>query len=132
MSTQRSERRRRERRACSLYMRFMNSRTGEMVGDLSDISRDGFMLESVKPMPLNVDFSFRIDLSAEISTKPFIVLIARSRWSRADPIDARLYDTGFEIIKMDPSDAQVFAAIYERYGSARAGGDSKDSYVWRS
>ena len=71
------------------------------MGDLADISRDGFLLESSKPIPLNVEFAFRIELSAEISTKPSIVLTARSRWSRPDPIDGRLYDVGFEITNID-------------------------------
>jgi hypothetical protein len=103
-------------------MRFTNNRTGELVGDLADISRDGFMLESLKPIPLNAEFSFRIDLSPEISTKPFIVFTARSRWSRTDPIDTRLYDVGFEIMKMDPSDTQVFQQIFDQFGSSASAG----------
>jgi PilZ domain-containing protein len=131
MSATRGNRRKRERRACSLYMQFVNSRNGEPIGDVADISREGFMLECVKPIQLNMDYSFRVDLSAEISTKPFIVLIARSRWSRPDPLDGRLYDTGFEIIRMDHADAQVFEAIYDRFGSTRTSGDSRTGYVWR-
>ena len=96
----------------------MNNRTGELVGDLADISRDGFMLESFKPIPLNTEFSFRIDLSPEISTKQSIVFTARSRWSQTDPIDRRLYDVGFEIMEIDPGDTQVFQQIFDRYGSS--------------
>lgn len=97
----------------------MNNRTGELVGDLADITRDGFKLESMKPIPPNAVFSFGIDLPPEISRKRFIVFSARSRWSRPDPVDTRLYDTGFEILKMDPSDAQAFELIYNQYGSNR-------------
>ena len=118
MSTPSGERRKRERRSCSLYMQFTNNRTGELVGDLADLSRDGFMLETLKPIPPNAEFSFRIDLPPEISRKPFIVFTARSRWSRPDRIDTRLYDAGFEIMKMDPSDTQVFELIFNQYGSS--------------
>jgi hypothetical protein len=95
----------------------MNNRTGELVGDLADISRDGFMLESLKPIPLNAEFSFGIELPPDISRKPYIVFTARSRWSKPDPIDTRMYDTGFEVLKMDPSDKNAFELIIERYGS---------------
>jgi len=95
----------------------MNDRTGELVGDLADISRDGFMLESFKPIPLNAEFSFRIDLPPDISNKQSIVFTALSRWSQTDPIDRRLYDVGFEIINIDPGDTQVFQQIFDRYGS---------------
>ena len=88
-----------------------------MIGDLADISRDGFMLESFKPIPLNAEFSFRIDLPPEISRKQSIVFTAKSRWSQRDPLDTRLYDVGFEILNTDPGDAQVFQQIFDQYGS---------------
>jgi PilZ domain len=132
MSTPPGNRRKRERQACSLYIQFMDNRTGELVGDLADISREGFMLESVKPIPLNADFSFGITLPPEISRKPFIVFTARSRWSLPDRIDTRLYNTGFQILKMDPGDTQAIELLIERYGSGRAGKGSGNDYLWKS
>jgi hypothetical protein len=117
MNTLHSDRRKRDRRSTSIYLRFMDNRTGELIGDLADISHDGFMLESFKPIPLNTEFSFRIDLSPEISTKQSIIFTARSRWSQTDPIDRRMYDVGFEVTKIDPDDTQVFQQIFDRYGS---------------
>ena len=117
MNTPRSDRRKLGRRSTSFSLQFMNNRTGELVGDLADVSRDGFMLESFKPIPLNAEFSFRIDLPPDISNKQSIVFTARSRWSQTDPIDRRLYDVGFEIINIDPGDTQVFQQIFDRYGS---------------
>ena len=119
MSTPRKDQRKRERRSCSLYMRLLNNLTGEPVGDLADISRDGFRLESLNPIPLNTEFTFRIDLPPEISKKQFIVFTARSRWSRPDPMDTRLVDIGFEIMKIAPGDTQTFELIIDRYSSSR-------------
>jgi hypothetical protein len=132
MSTPRKDQRKRERRSCSLYIRFVNNLTGEPVGDLADISREGFRLESLKPIPINTEFTFRIDLPSEISQKPFIVFTARSRWSRPDPLDGRMYDTGFEIMKIDPGDTRVFGILIDRYGSSDTGGDSGTDYLWRN
>ena len=118
MNTPRSDRRKRGRRSTSLYLQFMNNRTGELVGDLADINRDGFMLESFKPIPLNAEFSFRIELPPDISNKQSIVFTAQSRWSKLDSLDRRMYDVGFEIMEIDPGDTQVFQQIFDRYGSS--------------
>ena len=77
------------------------------------------MLETLKPIPLNAEFSFRVDLPPEISNKSYIVFTARSRWSRPDPIDTRLYDIGFEILKIAPGDIQTFEVIINQYSSSR-------------
>ncbi len=132
MSTPRRDRRKRQRRSCSLYLRVLDNRTGEPVGGLADMSRDGFMLESLKPIQLNAEFSFRIDLPPEISQKPFIVFIARSLWTLPDRVDGRLYDTGFEIMKMDPSDTRAFELVFDRYGSSSTSRDLGTDYLWRN
>ena len=121
MNTSHRDRRKLSRRPTSLYIQFINNRTGELVGDLADISHDGFMLESFKPIPLNAEFTFRIDLPPEISRKQSIVFIAQSRWSQPDRLDSRLYDVGFEILKTDPGDDQVFQQLYDQYGSSGTG-----------
>jgi hypothetical protein len=112
-------------------MRFMNDRTGELVGDLADVSPDGFRLEGSKPIQVNAEFPFRIDLPPEISQKPCIVFTARSRWSLPHRFDGRLYEAGFEIMKMDPSDSHVFELIFDRYGSTSTGRDSGTDYLWQ-
>lgn len=123
MSRPIADRRNRKRRTVSLYMRFLNGRTGEPVGNLANMSPGGFMLESVKPIQIDAEFSFRVDLPSEISGKPFMLLTAVSRWSRRDPVDGRLYDTGFEIIRMDPGDTRALQLLLDRYGRSNPGGD---------
>jgi hypothetical protein len=130
MAPSRRERRNRERRSCSLYLRFLNYRTGELIGSLADISAEGFRLESTRPIPLQVDFIFRIDVPREISARPYIKVMARSRWGKPDMVDPRLYQTGFEIVGIDASDVQAMARIIERYGSSATGVDSSISYMW--
>jgi hypothetical protein len=112
-------------------MRFMNDRTGELVGDLADISPDGFRLEGSKRIPINTDFPFRIELPPDISQRLSIVFTARSRWSLPHPFDTRLYDAGFEIIRMDPSDTHAFQLIFDRYGSTSTGRDLSTDYLWK-
>jgi hypothetical protein len=123
MSSQHSERRDRKRRALSLYLPFVNSRTGEPVGNLADLSPGGFMLESTKPVLLNVEFSFHVELPPEVAGQTSLILTARSLWSRRDPVDTRLYDTGFEITQMHPGDVKTLDLLFQRFGRTQPGGD---------
>lgn len=111
-------------------MRLMNESTGELVGHLVDISPDGFRLESTRPIRLNADYPIRIEVPTDVAAKPFMVFVARSRWSLPDRIDPTLYDAGFQIVDMNPGDTQVFQLIFEKYGAAGALIDNKGDYLW--
>lgn len=125
------ERRRRERRTFSHYMRLMHENTGELVGHLVNISREGFRLESLRTIPVNQDFPLRIELPRDVTDKPYMVFVARSRWCRPDKIDPTLFDAGFEIVNMSPGDADIFRLIFERYGSMeQARGNNRADYLW--
>jgi len=124
------ERRTRERRTFSHYMRLMNENTGELVGHLVNISPEGFRIESRKEIPLNTDYPLRIELPADITSKLVMVFIARSKWCHPDRIDPTLFDTGFQVVDMTPSDMQIFKLLFERYGSVGDYNDNKPDYLW--
>src|SRR5512141_1630688 len=124
------ERRRRERRTFSHYMRLMHEGTGELVGHLVNISREGFRLESMRPVAVNKDFPLRIELPRDITDKPYMVFMARSKWCRPDRIDPTLFDAGFEIVEMMPGDSDIFRQIFERYGTSDAFSERRADYLW--
>ncbi len=125
------ERRRRERRTFSHYMRLMHENTGELVGHLVNISRDGFRLESPRSIPVNKDFPMRIELPRDITEKPYMVFVARCKWCRPDRIDPTIFDAGFQIIDMTPSDVEIFRLIFERYGALNDIHEDRADYLWR-
>ena len=124
------ERRRLDRRTFSYYMRLMNENTGELVGHLADISTGGFKMESLKPIPSNLDFRFRIELDSEIANVPFMVFSARSKWCQRDHIDQSIFNVGFQIVDMAPADIEVFSRMFERYGSKNNQRNNQD-YLWK-
>ncbi len=124
------ERRKRERRTFSHYMRLMHENTGELVGHLVNISREGFRLESLRPIPIGQDYPLRIELPRDVTDKPYMVFVARSKWCRPDRIDPTLFDAGFEIVEMTPGDAEIFRLIFERYGSLEDLRENRADYLW--
>jgi hypothetical protein len=110
----------------------MNENTGELVGHLADISIGGFKLESQKPIIKNTEFPLRIELSSDISNKPFIVFIANSKWCQPHLIDTSLYNVGFQIINMSTDDLESYRKIYDTYGSQKSDTTvNNSSYLWR-
>ncbi len=123
------ERRKLNRRNFSYYMRVMNEATGELVGHLSDISTGGFKLDSRQAIPLNRDFTLRVDLTSEVANKTFMIFVARSKWCQPDHYDPSTYNVGFQIINMTPGDLEIFTRMFEKYGSNNK--NSNLDYLWK-
>jgi len=113
-----SERRKRDRKDFSFYMRLIDHDTGTIVGHLVDISTTGFKLDSQNPIPLNKDFRFRMDLTGEVADKPSMTFLARSKWCQVDPLDPFLYNVGFQLVNIAPGDREIFNRMMEAYGSS--------------
>ena len=128
----RRERREYPRRAFPHYMQFKNDRTGELVGDLADISLRGFRLEGMREIPRDTDFNFRVDLPPDSPGRGSIVVKARSRWVQPHPVDPRMYVTGYEIKGLDPGDHQAYQFMYDRYGSTETRQAAGNDYVWQN
>lgn len=110
------DRRHLERKDFSYYMRLVDNDTQELVGHLVDISSGGFKLDSQSVIPVNKDFRLRMDLSSEVANKPAMVFVARSKWCRVDPLDPFIYNVGFQLVSISPSDLDIINRIMEKYG----------------
>jgi hypothetical protein len=108
-----------------------NDETGELVGHWKDISPGGFRLETLKPIPQNLVFRFRIELSNDIANKSSMIFGARSRWCKQDDFDPNLYDVGFQIARLSPDDSRIFQSMFERYGSQDINANSTNNFFWR-
>lgn len=111
-----AKRKRPERKNFSYYMQLFDYETQEMVGHLADISSGGFKLDSQKSIPPNTDIKFRMDLTNEVATKPFMIFVARSKWCKVDPLDPFCYNVGFQLIDMSSKDIEIFNRMVENYG----------------
>ncbi len=113
------ERRRVIRRSFSYYMRVMEEATGNLVGHFADISTGGFKVESNRPMAVNTNYRLRIEQMGGISNKSSITFMARAKWCKVDPFDPNLYNIGFQITEMTPSDYDIFVKMFSTYSYAR-------------
>lgn len=126
------ERKRPDRRDIPYYLQLIDSATQELVGSLTDISSSGFKLDSQKPISLNKDFQFHMNLTSEVASKPFMVFVARSKWCKVDPLDPFCYNVGFQLINIAPGDLEIFNRMMEIYGTKHDNRkiDLRHSNIW--
>ena len=66
------------------------------------------------PLPL---WAPGLDLTAEISEKPYIVFVARTKWTQPDSTDPYAHNDGFQIVNIAPRDEEIFQRIVAKYGT---------------
>jgi len=111
------ERRKFKRRSISYYLRVIDAGTNQMIGHLADISLQGLKMDSQKTIPLNKEYRLRINTTADVAEKDFIEFAAGTRWCELDPLQTGLFEIGFEILKIDPHDAEIVQRIMDKYSS---------------
>ncbi|HXF85650.1 MAG TPA: PilZ domain-containing protein [Anaerolineales bacterium] len=127
-----AEKRKTSRREFGYYMQVTDDETKKLVGYLSDISPNGFRLDTLQEIAPGQDFRLHIELTPEVADKNFMVFIARSKWCRRDHVDPTTFNVGFEIVNIAPSDAVIFQRMYERYGLESPSRKKRsDDYLWR-
>jgi hypothetical protein len=111
------ERRKVKRKDFSYYMRLFDSDTQILVGHLADISTGGFKIDSREPIDVDKIFRLRMDLFPEVSSKPYMIFTARSRWCQVHPLDPTLYHIGFQIVSIQPGDYEILNRLVQNYAS---------------
>jgi PilZ domain len=86
-----------------------------LIGHLVDITPQGAMLISEKPVETDKIVKLRMELSADVTDRPFMEFIAKSLWCRPD-IDPNFYNTGFELLGVSQSEIEIIEKIVEAYG----------------
>ena len=110
------ERRNNPRRQFGYYMRVMDSSTGELMGYLSDICPNGIRMDTLKSLSVNKSYNLHLDLTPEVSDRPFITFSVRVKWSRPDNVAMESFIAGCEVIAISSHDEKVFNNILEKYG----------------
>lgn len=127
-----SSRNRPQRKTFSFYTKVYDYDTREFAGHLADISAGGFKLDSPHPVTVGRDFRFEIELTGEVADKPSIAFRARSRWCKVDPLDPFVYNVGFELTEIAPSDREIYNRLMARYAreSGNSNTDVRHSNKW--
>ncbi len=92
-----SERRTTKRRHLIYYLQVWDIVDGVLLGHVADISPDGVMLISERPIQLGRQFELEIRRQAPEQALTRVRFPAMSRWCRND-VNDDFYDIGFELL----------------------------------
>ncbi len=93
------EKRRQIRRRTSLSMKVHDSKSGDLTGQLIDLTTGGMRLISIDPIAVGHIFNFKVEVPPTVSERKILTIHARSVWSKKDS-DFGFFDTGFEFIEL--------------------------------
>jgi hypothetical protein len=109
------EKRKINRRFLLYYMRIYDADSRQQIGNLVDITEYGVMIVSDNPIPEEKTIRLRIELTAEVSEKPYMEFSAQSKWCKPD-INPHLHISGFEILDISSENAKIIHRIIDTFG----------------
>jgi hypothetical protein len=104
-----------DRRFLLYYMRVYDANTQKQIGNLVDITPRGIMVGSEHPLPEGQTTRLRVEVTDEVTDKPFLEFSAHSKWCEPDVIP-NMFNTGFEILDLTPEDSKIIDHIIEEFG----------------
>ena len=109
------ERRTAPRKKFNYYLLVRDDDTQKILGHMVEVSTTGLQLETTAPLMVEKDHYLRVELTAELADRPFIIFIARTKWCKMDEIEPNLYHIGFAIEEIMPDDREIFLRVVAKY-----------------
>ncbi len=97
------------------YLRVFDQASSQILGHLVDITPEGAMLISEKPIPTGIRYQLRMVLPAEIFGRDHLDFDAESLWTKRD-INADFHDTGFRLMNVEVKDIAIISRLIDEYG----------------
>lgn len=107
-----SDKRKKVRKEITTRLAVVDVNTGNVIGDLADISCEGFMVLTRQPVPMNSVFQLSLALPKVIQGVDTAYFGAESLWCNPSD-DAEHYWIGFHIIDISTQDDEVLQWFLE-------------------
>jgi hypothetical protein len=109
-----SDKRRLKRRHLIYYLSVFDNETGQLLGQLVDITTRGIMVTSERPIPLGERHTIRMVLPDIIDGNNQIVFKAESVWCEKD-INPNFYAIGFELADISKRDINIIENLIQDF-----------------
>ncbi|MBN2549039.1 MAG: PilZ domain-containing protein [Anaerolineales bacterium] len=109
------DRRKFPRKYLTFFGRVFERDTGQLIGQMADVTPQGAMIISGRPLELDQDFQLRLDLPETIFEQDHMDFDARSVWCQPD-LEPSLFNTGFQLLNMTPEKVAIVEQIIKEFG----------------
>ena len=96
------------------YLRVFDALSRKIFGHLVDISENGIMLISDKPVEVNEEYRLRMSLPNPTIDRYEIILSATSRWCKPDA-NPDFYLIGFQIYDLEPTTRDLIIKLIKDF-----------------
>lgn len=110
-----SEKRKVTRRYLLYYTRVYDREGRQLLGNLVDITSSGAMILSNIPLPEGKIVHLRIELTEEVSEKPYLEISGQVRWHKPD-IEPGMHNIGIEFLSTTEEQRQIIEKIVALHG----------------
>ncbi len=110
-----NEKRKLKRRHLIYYLTVLEKDTDRVIGFLVDITTNGIMIMSEFPIKNETVLHLKVLLQTEMSKKEYMHFDAKSVWCERS-INGYSYDTGLELLDVDPKDFSEIEKIITELG----------------
>jgi len=110
-----TEHRHLKRRHLLYYLRVTDRHCGAPLGNLVDITREGLMLVTRRPVEARKVHRLRLHLPREVLPENYVDLDAESVWTRPDA-NPDLHVTGFRILDLTTVARQAIDQLVDDFG----------------
>lgn len=110
-----TEKRKLKRRHLIYYLRVFDQNSNQLLGHLVDITTEGAMLISEKPIITNTLFQAKMVLPEEIEGSKDITFGANSIWCKKD-VNPDYYVTGFQLQDVTDDDLEIIEQLIVEFG----------------
>ena len=104
-----------KRRHLIFYLRVFDKKSNELLGYLVDITAEGMMLISEKPIETSKHYELKMDLPSEIGDNKHLIFHADSLWSRKD-VNPDFWDTGFKFLDLSAENQDLISNLISFFG----------------
>lgn len=109
------DRRKLQRKYLTFFGRVFDRKTGQLIGQMADVTPEGAMIISGRPLDIDQDYQLRLDLPDTIFEQAHMDIDARSVWCQPD-LEPSLFNTGFQLFNMTPEKVAIVEKIIKEYG----------------
>ena len=110
------ERRTAPRKKFDYYVQIVDDDTQQILGHMVDGSSLGIQLDTTAPLPIEKEYYLRVELTPDLSDRPFIVFVGRTKWCNIDDREPNLYHAGIHMLEIVPEDREIFLNILKKFG----------------
>lgn len=109
------DRRKVKRRHLIYYLRVFDRATGRQLGHLVDLTPDGMMMMSERPVRVGRTIGLKMVLPGEAAREQVLEFDATSMWTSPD-VNPDFYDTGFKLSKVSRRHLAQIETLIDDYG----------------